>query len=178
MRWFALNSSKESQATEEIDVTPFKLDADFEGAPSRFEVRLLIEGVTYRYGYEVDSKAVRSEWLYRATKQAESELFLRRENQIEVFPSRSREGGGLEEKTGDNALFLSVVAQFNGTIAQSILTWFSEMRPLHGLHGDDFGGRSVDMPMDGGDKQHLLETEKQAPPTTSKTSANPTRASK
>lgn len=157
MRWFALNSSKESQATEEIDVTPFKLDADFEGAPSRFEVRLLIEGVTYRYGYEVDSEAVRGEWLFRATKRAESELFLRREDQIEVFPSRFREGKGLEEKTRDNALFLSVVAQFNGTIAQSILTWFSEVRPLHGLHGGDFGGRSVDMLMDEGEKQRLLE---------------------
>jgi hypothetical protein len=43
------------------------------------------------------------------------------------------EGGGLEEKTRENALFLSVVAQFNGEISLSISRWFQGLVTLQGL---------------------------------------------
>jgi AAA15 family ATPase/GTPase len=137
MRRFVLSSSKETQVEDEIPVKPFLLDTATETAPSRFEVSFILNGVRYRYGFEADSKAVRKEWLLRAEKTKETPLFLREDEGIEVAEP-FKEGAGLEEKTRDNALFLSVVAQFNGETAGRILKWFSGFRTLHGLDDRDF----------------------------------------
>lgn len=131
MQWFVASSSKETQVEEEVGVVPFKLDAATENAPSRFEVCFMLEEVLYRYGFEVDRHAVRREWLLRAEKAKEEALFLREGGDIEVLRSFA-EGEGLEEKTRDNALFLSVVAQFNGAVATAIVKWFRGFRTLYG----------------------------------------------
>jgi len=137
MRWFVLNSSKETQVAENIRVTPFKLDTSTENAPSHFEVCFLQNGQRYRYGFEADSKAIRKEWLFHAKKTKEVAMFLREDDGIEVRKNFS-EGKGLEEKTRDNALFLSVVAQFNGETAKNILKWFQGFRALHGLQDQQY----------------------------------------
>lgn len=139
MRWFVMSSSKETQVDEEIAVVPFMLDSATENAPSHFEVCFLLEAVRYRYGFEVDGRAVRREWLFRAEKVKEEPLFLRQDDGIDVL-SRFPEGKGLEEKTRDNALFLSVVAQFNGAVATAILKWFAGFRILHGLRDASYTG--------------------------------------
>lgn len=132
MRRFVLSSSKDTQVEDEIPVKPFLLDAATENAPSRFEISLIQSGVRYRYGFEVDNKAVRKEWLLHTEKTKETPLFLREDDGIEVVKS-FKEGSGLEEKTRDNALFLSVVAQFNGRISADILKWFADFQVMHGL---------------------------------------------
>lgn len=132
MRRFVLSSSKDTQVEDEIPVKPFLLDAATENAPSRFEISLIQNGVRYRYGFEVDRKAVRKEWLLHTEKTKETPLFLREDDGIEVVKS-FKEGSGLEEKTRDNALFLSVVAQFNGETAGRILKWFTGFRTIYGL---------------------------------------------
>jgi AAA15 family ATPase/GTPase len=132
MRWLVLNSSKETQAGEEIDVVPFRLDDDLVKSPSHFEVVFLSGGIRYRYGFEADRKAVRKEWLLVSEKLKESLLFFREGDGIELT-ERFQEGTDIETKTRDNALFISVVAQFNGKISKAILDWFKSFRPLHGL---------------------------------------------
>lgn len=156
MRWLVLNSSRETQASEPIDVMPFKLDSDTEGKPSRFEATFLADGVRYRYGFEVDRKRVHAEWLFEAKKVAEIALFLRRQEGIDVQPG-FKEGNGIEPRTRDNALFLSVVAQFNGPIATRILEWFGHLWPLHGLHDDSYAVRSVEMLQDAGLRSRIIE---------------------
>lgn len=137
MKSFIISSSKDMQAEETIGVTPFKLDVESENGPSHFEVCFLLKDFQYRYGFEVDSTDVRKEWLLRTEKIKEETLFLREGEGIDVsndFP----EGKGLEEKTRRNALFLSVVAQFNGVIAGDILKWLNGFRALHGLLDDPY----------------------------------------
>lgn len=156
MRWFVLNSSKEMQVEEEIRVIPFKLDAATEDKPSFFQVCFLHGAFRYRYGFEVDRKAVCKEWLFRAEKVKEDALFLRVGDGIEVtrdFP----EGKGLEEKTRDNALFLSVVAQFNGEIAGSVLKWFNGFRALQGLRDEQYERFSTQMLQDDTMRPLLVE---------------------
>ncbi len=75
-----------------------------------------MNGARYRYGFEVDNIAVKSEWLFEAKKQVEKPLFVRENDGIEVMKA-FHEGKNLEEKTRDNALFLAVVDQFNGKLA-------------------------------------------------------------
>jgi hypothetical protein len=138
MRGFILNSSKETQAAEPIDVEGFRLDSEMTAKPSFFELVFLLEGKKYRYGFEVNTEKVVSEWLFYSPRTKEAKLFTRDSNGITFF-SPFKEGRGIVEKTRENALFLSVVAQFNGTIAQQILEWFRHFGVISGLI--DFGIR-------------------------------------
>ena len=131
-RWFTVNSSKETQLDDEINVVPFKLHADYADKPSSFEVSLLIEDVKYRYGYEVTREKVYAEWLLQSVKTKERVLFMRDSEGIEIHKEFA-EGERLEEKTRDNALFLSVVSQFNGKIAGDIIKWFRNFNIISGL---------------------------------------------
>jgi AAA15 family ATPase/GTPase len=103
-----------------LEVIPFKLSKETENTPSFFEIVFLIDNIKYRYGFEIDNDKVYSEWLFESKKEREKPLFIRENNIIEVFTAY-KEGKGLEEKTGVNKLFLSVVDQFNGTVSKKIL---------------------------------------------------------
>ncbi|HBP66545.1 MAG TPA: abortive infection protein, partial [Desulfosporosinus sp.] len=132
MSSFVENSSKDSQAEEEIDVENFRLSTETESKPSIFEMTFIQDSIRYRYGFEVNNFKVESEWLFQAVKQAETKLFQRNGKEYEIGDN-FLEGKDLESKTRNNALFLSVVAQFNGKIAISILKWFKNMRVISGL---------------------------------------------
>jgi hypothetical protein len=122
MRRFVLQSSKESQVGEPTGVDPFRLSTTTPEAPSYFQIVFYLDGMRYRYGFEIDSEVVRSEWLYHANKR-ETRLFIR-EGDAYDLSSVFKEGHGLEARTRPNALFLSVVAQFNGNLAIALLDWF------------------------------------------------------
>jgi AAA15 family ATPase/GTPase len=122
MRHLVLQSSKESQAGEPTGVERFRLSTATQDKPSYFQMIFYLGGRRYRYGFEIDERRVRAEWLYHAA-QRESRLFIRENSQYDLS-SVFKEGRGLEGRTRDNALFLSVVAQFNGQLATTILNWF------------------------------------------------------
>jgi hypothetical protein len=124
MKWFVLNSSKETQVSDAIDIEGFRLSTETEKEPSFFEIVFLLEDKTFRYGFEVNAREVVSEWLFQADDSEEKMLF-ERDFDIDIsdnFP----EGQGISDKTRSNALFLSVVAQFNGKTSGKILLWFSK----------------------------------------------------
>lgn len=150
MRRFVLNSAKESQSGETIDVARYALDADAGDEPAFFQVVFLWNGKRYRYGFETDEKRVVSEWLYR-TKERETKVFIR-EGQTFNFTQRFRqEVKGIEKLTRENALFLSTLAQFNIPTAVSLLSWFRhQFRSISGLDHQSFGGFTL----------HRFETDK------------------
>jgi len=125
LKHFVTTSSRESQATDAIRVTPFVLDPYTVEAPTKFEVVFVVGGIQYRYGFSVNTTEVLSEWLYYCPSIREVELFTRDENGIHVG-SKFREGRSLAEKTRKNALFLSVVSQFNGAIATELAKWLTD----------------------------------------------------
>ena len=131
MREIVIGSAKES-STSELEVTPFLLSTETENRPTYFEILLLIRDVRYRYGFETDKKNVHSEWLYSTAGSKEKLLFIRERDSIEITENFA-EGVDLEERTRDNALFLSVVDQFNGSISKDIVEWFGEQIIFSGL---------------------------------------------
>lgn len=133
MREFVLTSSRETQITQAIDVERFRLSSETDGEPSLFEVVFLLEGTRYRYGFEVTAERVNAEWLYTVPTTREARLFERELDDIKVNARLFKEGRGLEVRTRSNALFLSVVAQFNGDIAKKLLRWFANLRVSTGL---------------------------------------------
>ena len=126
-RRFVLDSARETQAGEPIDVTRFLLGATAAERGSSFEFMWIADGVRYRYGFSVDSSRVLSEVLSRAHPgdAVEVELFRRDASDIHIG-KHFAEGRDLQSKTRHNALFLSVVAQLNGKESQRILSWFRD----------------------------------------------------
>src|SRR5438874_13097345 len=82
---FVSGSSKESQHGDPIPVEPFRLSTSTEGEPSMFEVRIVVEGVPYRYGFQVTRQMVAEEWLYvQKTLKSEAMLFSRDRQDIKL----------------------------------------------------------------------------------------------
>lgn len=126
MTSFLLNSSKESQMGEPIPTEPFVLDSESAQKPSLFELVFIMNKIKYRYGLEVDEERVHKEWLFQTKQKAEKPLFIREMDAIECF-SKFKEGAGLESKTRENALFVSVVANFAGPLSGEILDYMKKL---------------------------------------------------
>jgi uncharacterized protein len=123
MKWFMVNSSKETQSTEAIGVEKFRLSTETDDQPSFFEIVFLLDGQQHRYGFTADREKVRSEWLYYVPKTRETKLFDRQADKFDV--AKVLKADGIAAKTRNNALFLSVSAQFNVEKSESILDWLS-----------------------------------------------------
>lgn len=123
MRMMVIHSAKDSQASEPIRVHPFQLSTETENELSTFEVVFISDDTRYRFGFQLDKKRIHREWLFEVPTTRESTLYIRENGEIKIG-TRFREGKKLAEKTRDNALFLSVAAQFNGEISRKILKWF------------------------------------------------------
>lgn len=164
MKRFAINSSKESQKGEEIDVEPFKLNLESENQPSEFEVIFLYKKEMFRYGFEVDKNQVVSEWLYHKPKTKEVELFYREFQKFETHPRNFPKGATLvrEELIRNNALLLSVAAQFNDVICENIIDWFKNLKTISGLKEDGYQGYTMGKTKDPIHKERILELLKAA----------------
>ena len=155
MRRLVLQSF-DSSSTEELGIKPYLLSTETFDKPSFFEILFLINNKRYRYGFEVDNLSVQSEWLFEAPKKAEKALFIRQGDGIDVSSS-FKEAKDLEEKTRENALFLSVIDQFNGPIAKSIMKWFSNFITVSGLSHERYKNVTFKMLEDEKTKPQLLE---------------------
>lgn len=145
MRSFAISSSRESQQGDKIPVEPFKLSSESENAASEFEVVFIYKEVMYRYGFEVDTDKIVSEWLYTKPKTKEVELFYRDLQQFDVHERSFSKGNMLvkEKLVRSNALLLSVAAQFNEEISLNIIEWFRDTEIISGLKEHEFKNNSI-----------------------------------
>lgn len=131
---FITDSFKDSQAGEAIDVENFRLNATTVDEPTSLEATFTDGEYIYRYGFEVDSKAVQMEWLYRRVckkRAKEVELFYREDGTTTVHPKSQLFQELVNKKmVRSNALLLSTAAQFNETTAVSILRWLNDTQVL------------------------------------------------
>lgn len=130
-RWFILNSSKDLQAKEKIDVTRFKFNTDTVDEPSFFEFEIIVGETKYRYGFKVDNNLVHEERLYYIKKLKEYPLFIRTGNDI-VIEDKFDIAPQIKNLVRDNALLLSVAAQFNGKVATRIITKLKSLKFVSG----------------------------------------------
>lgn len=131
---FITDSFINSQAGTPIDVEGFRLNVQTENAPTFMEATFLIGDFVYRFGFEVDRKSVKEEWLYqRANKKRakEVELFYRENGTISVHLKCPLIQEIVDRKMiRDNALVLSTAAQFNDPKSVTILNWLSDTQVL------------------------------------------------
>ncbi len=154
VKGFILNSSKDSISGEEIMVERFKLSTETVDEPSFFEIQFIDNGHKYRYGFEVNTERVCSEFLYYQKKTKEFLLFERRLQNIELGKKFDLENEKLMQITRENALFLSVCAQFNDTLSNSLIQSIREINFISGI--DDLGSTDYTAKMLGDRKFHLM----------------------
>ncbi|NLI00372.1 MAG: ATP-binding protein [Chthonomonadales bacterium] len=125
----------------DLPYEPFRLIAGADRNPSQFEIELAREGVRYRYGFAFDGARIHREWLYRTLKR-EAALFTRDGDAIQISGAFA-EGRTLPKRTRPAALFLSVVAQFNGPIAQEVVGAIADITIVSGLQDAPLFNRVV-----------------------------------
>ncbi|MDJ0535557.1 MAG: ATP-binding protein [Xenococcaceae cyanobacterium MO_207.B15] len=157
MRRFVLNSSKNTQITDSIDVEQFRLNAETIERPSFFEIVFFLNKRIYRYGFEVNRKEIITEWLFHTPTSQERQLFYRKINCITIHKGSFKEGDKIEDKTRFNALFLSVVAQFNGKISQEILLWFARLGVISGIQSHWYTSHTLELLDDKKYKKDILQ---------------------
>jgi len=126
--------------TDSFVAQPFLLHSKTADQETLFEIVFVIDRVAYRYGFEIATDAtIIREWLYQKRLQPrakESKLFERDRDRL--IGKHFREGQQLIDKTRKNALFLSVVAQFNGEVSTKILSWFKQFNHISNINSDAF----------------------------------------
>jgi hypothetical protein len=108
---------------------PFALDSNFIGKPSFYEVDMALQdGVRYTYGFEMDDRRVRGEWLHAYPKGRKQVWFDRGDDGEIDFPGEGLRGEKLElaRRTRSDTLFLGVAAQFNHDQLLPIFEWFRD----------------------------------------------------
>ena len=145
MRQYAISSSKDGQKGDRIAVEPFRLGDQQEGF-SEFEVLFVKNGIRYRYGFEVSSTKVNAEWLYIRSKSREMEIFYREGEHISTHARRFTKGNVVvkEGLLRDNALLLSVAAQFNDAVCREVLDWFQQIEIIRDVRSRQFRQNAID----------------------------------
>lgn len=117
-------------------IKPFKLNTETRNDGSFFQIMFIIDGKTYRYGFVYLKGKITSEWLFGTANKNEVEFFTRDGKNIYINKERFKEGNGLESKTREDNLFLNVVFEFNGRIAETIKKYLAKIMIVP--HSDRF----------------------------------------
>lgn len=124
---------------EELPYNPYLFNSESRKSPTLFEMTFIADGHKYRYGFEYTQNKIIGEWLYEILKTKSSTFFLRTEDGIGVDANLYPEGVGLENRTNENRLFLSVSAQLGGVVAKRIMKFFkNNLNVISGLDTDGY----------------------------------------
>jgi hypothetical protein len=115
-----------------LPVTPFLLNGKSEKEPSVFEVTFFHDGIKYQYGFATTRKRIQKEWLLASPKGVGQAWYERTFNEkrgaYDWKYSTFLKGDKIKlaEKTRENALFLSVGAQWNNEQLTNVYKWFKD----------------------------------------------------
>lgn len=126
-------------------IFPHLMEPDWLDKPTFFQIQFRLNERHYRYGFETTRTEIISEWLYSSDgKKPESYHFRRNRQDITVNPRTFKEGARLIVGSDEmppmyrkNALFLPVVAAFNGPVSVAISHYFADFLLIfNGLEDD------------------------------------------
>lgn len=138
-----INSQKESQAGEAIEVLPFKLTKKSILEDSEFELVFIEQGVRYQYGFCCNANRFTEEWLIAYPNGRAQKWFHRvydSNNSIDTYKFSSTFFGGRQRQitatqTRSNALYLSTAVQFNNAQLMPVFNWFkNKLRVVSSSH--------------------------------------------
>ena len=126
---------------KKYNLTPFKFDINNYEQPTTFEVKFLYRDVIYRYGFSIKKDIVVKEWLYykkNKPRSRESQYFQREFQEFINYGDFKKEADLIkkENKTREDKLYVSVVAEFNGKISRNVLDWFNIFNSFSSIYSD------------------------------------------
>lgn len=125
MHGLVAGSFSQRAAGDPIPREGFLLDSSARDKPSRFEVELILDGVLFGYGFEVDDASVRSESAWHAPRGRRTRLFERDSGRPTRYGSPlDGEGKLLERFDRENALLLSVAGAGPDGPLRRLFRWF------------------------------------------------------
>jgi AAA15 family ATPase/GTPase len=134
LRNLVLHSARESLEGD-LPARPFRLAEKGEQA-CHLEAVFLSGRNQYRYGVEFTTSHIVREWLFHRAEGRKTEKRLFERNGTSFIHERFKEGHGIVDKTREDALHLSVCAQFAGPVSMEIVQWFRRLNIVPG-HGDE-----------------------------------------
>lgn len=148
---------------------PFLLNTSSGKEPTFHELTFLIEGVLYRYGFEVKTQQsgqeIVSEWLYQSTSSVETVLFERTGDQVKrgrrfTDAAALLKEGRLKRK---DSLYLSLAAQLGSEIAAGIVAHITgRINVLTGLDDEDLHSYTVNCMKEGRYRDSILQLIREA----------------
>ena len=139
MRAIVLNSAKEGQSGELLEVSPFLFDDLSSQSPTEFEIVFVVDAVRYQYGFSATQEKIIEEWLYAYPK-GRPQRWIER-----IFDEKSNKytWGSMDKLTGKkhvwqdatrpNALFISTATQLNNQQLKPIYEWFDNCLRVVGI---------------------------------------------
>lgn len=137
-----LNSFTIGNISYETDIEPFRLNTQTVNQPSSFEVVFIVKQTKYRYGFEIASKKIVSEWLYYTDGASrEHTLYIRAGQDYRDISKLWLKSTGHKVQeakifTKSNNLFLSALLSQEGIPRiEEIANWFKGNIVLNGNYG-------------------------------------------
>jgi uncharacterized protein len=137
---YILNSSLANNQSLHYINQSYQLSTETVDKPTYFQAFFIIEGVTYRYGFEVTETEVVSEWLFGTPNTREVNFFTREFQKLDINKKQFKEGHRLQNLLENenpifrkNALLISTLATFNSELSEKIQRFFNNIIPIIGL---------------------------------------------
>ena len=136
--------------------SPFVLDQKSSSEPTLLEAIFVIDGIVYRYGFEVQQKVVVAEWLFIRRKQ-ETYVFDRSINELRINrPYKKLLELQNNKMVAQTVLLLQLGALFNDETCQAVRKWAFNMRYVQGTEDYQFRDFTIQYLEQPENKQRIL----------------------
>lgn len=126
-----VSESATNKNSDDLPVSGFRLNKEFNDNPTEFEVNFINEGVRYQYGFSATKDQIIDEWLFAFPKGRSQKWFIRlwddekKEHEWDLGNSLVGEKNTWMKATRPNALFLSTAILLNSQQLSPVHNWFS-----------------------------------------------------
>ena len=103
---------------------PFLLDEESESRSSRYEIELVLQGVRWQYGFEIDDHRVLGEYAYHYPRGRQALVFHRESSRVELGPPFRSAGRVLRSLVRGHHLLLSVAGAVELEDLAALYAWF------------------------------------------------------
>ena len=119
-----MKSFHRKDPTESMGRRPFLLDGESRGRPSSFETELIVGGVRWQYGFDIDDRRVLSEYAYHFPKGRQALVFHREPDSVALGSSLRSSGRVLRSLLRSHYLLLSVAGAAEIEGLEALYGWF------------------------------------------------------
>lgn len=111
-----LRNSNNTDINEKLPIIPFKFDKKTINSPSEFEIKFIVDGIRYVYGFIADETKIHEEYLYYYPNGRETKIFDRTNTNDYSFSQKEEKFlKDIALKNAPNKFFLATATNWNYT---------------------------------------------------------------